>query len=195
MRALHAVVPLVLALAGCGASNTPEPASPSAAKAAPSAAKADPGLAAPAKVDRLQRSALQKVLPSGLPWLLRRVWPEDVFQDGKFVGWRLVAIPEEWSGVDLRPDDVITKVNGKSIETPEQLWDAWAALATAPELRVAYDRNGEARELVLPIEGPPAPELFAALTSASPPARKAPAKRGTVVIESRDPGGDPGEDP
>lgn len=169
-----------------------ESAPPKTAKAADKPAPAPPpGPVAPP--DKLERSALKAVLPSGLPWILRRVWPEEVVREGKFIGWRLVAIPEEWVGLDVRPDDVVTRVNGKGVETPDQLWEAWTSLATATELRVAYERNGEAKEFVMPIKGDPAPELLASLTSPSPPPRKASAKKGTIVIESRDPAGDPGE--
>ncbi|MRG97095.1 serine protease [Polyangium spumosum] len=180
---------LSLALLGCGGASeaTPPPASPKPAPGAP----AGVGDKAQAKApDKLERETLKTVLPMGLPWLLRRVWPEEVFRDGKFAGWRLVAIPEEWTGLDVRPDDVVTRINGKPVETPEQLWDAWTSLAVAPELRVTYERGAETKEIVLPIAGPPAPELLASLTNPSPPPRKPGTKRGTIVIESRDPAGD-----
>ncbi len=179
-----------LALLGCGAGSdaAPPPASPKAQATGPSASD---GPKAQAKApDKLERDTLKTVLPMGLPWLLRRVWPEEVFREGKFVGWRLVAVPEEWTGLDVRPDDVVTRINGKSVETPEQLWEAWTSLATATELRVRYERGVEAKEIVLPIAGAPAPELLASLTNPSPPPRKAPTKRGTIVIESREPAGD-----
>lgn len=133
------------------------------------------------------------MLPTGLPWLLRRVWPEEAFKEGKFAGWRLVAIPEEWTGLDLRPDDIVTRINGKGVETPEQLWDSWTALATATELRVTYERGTETKEMVLPIEGAPDAELFASLNNPSPPARKPSTKRTTIVIEGRDPLGTLGD--
>jgi hypothetical protein len=175
-------------LFACSNENPP----PKTAKAAPPAAPAPPSTPA-GPPDKLERTAIKTVLPSGLPWILRRVWPEEVVREGKFIGWRLVAIPEEWLGLDVRPDDIVTRVNGKGVETPDQLWEAWTSLATAPELRVAYERNGEAKEFVMPIKGEPAPELLASLNSPSPPPRKASAKKGTIVIESRDPAGDPGE--
>ncbi|MDC3959052.1 serine protease [Polyangium jinanense] len=180
---------LSLALLGCGGGSeaSPPPAAPKTpAKGASGAADQGPAKAP----DKIERETLKTVLPMGLPWLLRRVWPEEVFRDGKFVGWRLVAIPEEWTGLDVRPDDVVTRINGKTVETPEQLWDAWTSLATAPELRVTYERGAETKEIVLPIAGAPAPELLASLTNPSPPPRKATTKRGTIVIESRDPAGD-----
>lgn len=185
-RVAFFAVPLAL-LVACG-NETPPPKTAKAAAPAPTQAPAPAG-----PPDKLERAALKTVLPNGLPWILRRVWPEEVVREGKFIGWRLVAIPEEWLGLDVRPDDIVTRINGKGVETPDQLWDAWVSLATATELRVAYERNNEAKEFVLPIKGEPAPELLASLTSPSPPPRKASAKKGTVVIESRDPMGDPGE--
>jgi len=183
-----------LVLAGCGAAQeaAPPPKTGDAADARGEAGLSTQASAAKAP-DKLERSALKTVLPTGPAWLLRRVWPEEVFREGKFIGWRLVAIPEEWTGLDLRPDDVVTRINGKAIETPEQLWDTWASLATATELRVTYERGADTKELVLPIDGAPAPELLAALTNPSPPPRRAPTKRGTVVIESRDPNGSDGD--
>lgn len=184
------LVPLAFVFA-CS-SNT-ESSGPKTAKAAvKTAPEAPPAPAGPP--DKLERTALKTVLPSGLPWILRRVWPEEVVREGKFIGWRLVAIPEEWLGLDVRPDDIVTRVNGKGVETPDQLWEAWTSLATATELRVAYERNNEMKEFVLPIAGEPAPELLASLNSPSPPPRKATTKKGTIVIESRDPAGDPGND-
>ncbi len=184
------ILPFVFAL-GCSSSteNVSRP------KAATSAAKSDaatpPTTQAPPS--KLERAELKTVLPNGLPWILRRVWPEEVLREGKFIGWRLVAIPEEWIGLDVRPDDIVTRINNKSVETPEQLWEAWASLAMATELRITYERLGETKEFVMPINGEPAPELLASLTNPSPPPRKATNKRGTIVIESREPAGDPGE--
>lgn len=189
-RLFFALVPF--ALFGCGAGNEAAPPAAPRAAAKPAAGADAANAGAPKAPEKLERSALATVLPSGLPWLLRRVWPEEVFREGKFVGWRLVAIPEEWTGLDLRPDDVVTRVNGKPVETPEQLWDAWATLATAPELRVSYERGTDTKEIVLPIEGPPAPELLASLTNPSPPPRKPTTRKGTIVIEGRDPVGDSG---
>jgi len=196
LRTLRTLSALALILSGCAAADAQRgpDKKPETSSLAPAVHDASPdGPKTP--LDRLSRDQIKAVLPSGLAWLFRRVWPEDVVTEGKFIGWRLTAIPEEWQGIDLRPEDVVTRVNGKTLETPEQAWDAWASLATAAELRIAYERNGQGRELVLPIEGPPAPELLASLTSDTPPPRKPSPRKGTIVIESRDPAGDPEDDP
>lgn len=197
MRSGFALLVCLASLApafGCfGCSSGAESGGPKTAVAADKPAPA-PAPAAATPPDKLERTAIKTVLPNGLPWILRRVWPEEVVREGKFIGWRLVAIPEEWLGLDVRPDDIVTRVNGKGVETPDQLWEAWTSLAIAPELRVNFERNGETKEFVLPIKGDPAPELLASLTSPSPPPRKATTKKGTIVIESRDPLGDSGRD-
>lgn len=184
---LAAGLAMLVVHAGCSSDAPP----PKTAKAPAPPPAPPPAPAGPP--DKLERAQIKAVLPNGLPWILRRVWPEEVVREGKFIGWRLVAIPEEWLGLDVRPDDIVTRVNGQGVETPDQLWEAWISLATAQELRVAYERNGEAKEFVLPIKGDPAPELLASLSSPSPPPRKASAKKGTIVIEGKDPAGDPGD--
>jgi type II secretion system protein C len=69
---------------------------------------------------------------------------------GKFHGFRIAALHDSafWKGVDLRPGDVVTSVNGFPIEHPEQAERAFESLDVASELRVAYERDGQARELV-----------------------------------------------
>jgi type II secretory pathway component PulC len=88
----------------------------------------------------------------GLGSFLRRVELDDqpVFVGGKFHGFRIALLrdPQFWSGVDLKPGDVVTTVNGFPIERPEQAQTAFESLEVASELRVAYERDGQGRELV-----------------------------------------------
>jgi type II secretory pathway component PulC len=83
---------------------------------------------------------------------LQRVELDDqpVLLGGKFHGFRIALLrdPQFWTGVDLRPGDVITGVNGFPIERPEQAQTAFESLEVASELRVAYERDGQGRELV-----------------------------------------------
>ena len=69
---------------------------------------------------------------------------------GKFHGFKIKAITGDWD-VDLRPGDVITRVNGMVIEHPEQADTALHSLAMAQALRVDFDRDGKPRTLELPI--------------------------------------------
>jgi hypothetical protein len=113
----------------------------------------------------LSRVEVDRVLVTqGPPWVLRRVICEEVLRnDGKFSGWRLASVPDEWSGIDLKPGDVVTRVNGLPLETPDEAWEAWKSVAGAAELKITVMRDGAARQVTLPIDGAPSAETVSAL--------------------------------
>ena len=86
---------------------------------------------------------------------LRRVTVDTdhpVFRGSQFVGFRILSLNGSgWNGIDLKPGDVVTAVNGFSIEHPEQAQQAFLSLAVASELRVDYERDGQPRSLRLAI--------------------------------------------
>lgn len=142
---------LPLAAAGCGGSAPPAPVVPApAAKAAPPAASTST-----APDHTVPRSAVRAVVSAGLGMFLRRIDLDDqpVFVGGKFHGFRIAALrdPQFWRGVDLKPGDVVTSVNGFPIERPDQAETAFESLEVASELRVTVERDGQPRELVYPI--------------------------------------------
>jgi len=158
MRKLAHVLASVIAL-GCGGSAPPALVPASAVRAAPAKAGASASLALPANA--IRRSAVQAVLTDGPGAFLQSVAVDDhaVFLAGKFHGFRITALRgESWAGIDLRPGDVVTRVNGFSIEHPEQAAEAFYSLRVASELRVEYERDGEPRELrfgIVEDAGPP----------------------------------------
>ena len=181
---LFVCAPLAFALVGCGGSvaTAPPPAAPTpvaATKLEAPKVKAAPGHLSRAEVD----AVIQK---NGPPWVLQRVVPEEVFREGKFVGWKILSMPKEWSTLDLQPGDVVTRVNGMQLERPENMWSAWTSLAVSSELKIAYERDGTPRELVLQIDGPAAAEIPASMRDDAPrprePKKKGPPK--TIVIGS-----------
>jgi hypothetical protein len=114
------------------------------------------------------------LVTQGPPWILRRVMMEEVLRsDGKFTGWRMAGLPEEWKDIDLKPGDVVTRVNGLPLETPDDAWEAWKSVARFPELKITLTRDGAARTLVLPIDGPPVAATAAALGREAGPQRAA----------------------
>ena len=127
------------------------PASPGKAHSAGSASTASAG--APEHV--LSRSAVHAAVAQGLGAMLQHVELDErpVFAAGKFRGFRITALHDGafWKGVDLKPGDVVTHVNGLPIERPEQALKAFESLEAASELRVSYERGGEPHELVYPI--------------------------------------------
>jgi type II secretory pathway component PulC len=153
-----AIVLASSAVAACGG-NAPAPQAPVAASA--SVAAVAPGsVALPANA--IRRSAVQAVLSAGPGAFLQSVAVDEhaVFLAGKFHGFRINALRgDAWAGVDLRPGDVVTRVNGFSIEHPEQAAEAFYSLRVASELRVEYERDGVPRELrygIVDDGGPPA---------------------------------------
>ena len=103
----------------------------------------------------LRRADIRQALAQGLGVFLQRVDLDDrpVRVGGKFHGFRIAVLRDGafWNGVDLKPGDVVTAINGFPIERPEQAQTAFDSVEVASDLRVAYERDGQTRELVFPI--------------------------------------------
>ncbi len=157
---LAASLVLAIGSAACSAAKTPPPvaaAQPAAARVALPPPGAPPGHLVRADVDRV-------LVTQGPPWVLRRVMSEEVLRsDGKFAGWRLIGLPEEWRDIDLKPGDVVTRVNGLPLETPDEAWEAWKSVGRATELKITLTRDGAARQAVVPIDGAPTDDTTKAL--------------------------------
>jgi hypothetical protein len=102
----------------------------------------------------LKRAALVGLLDAGLPRWLQGVEGDRALAKHRFQGWLVKSLyPDDpcYKEVDLRPGDVVQKVNGKSIEKPEQAFDVAESLRTAPALVVEYLRDGKATRLSIAI--------------------------------------------
>jgi type II secretory pathway component PulC len=107
-----------------------------------------------AQAHSLRRSDVEGVIGQGLGVFLQRIEVDAVLAStGAFRGFRVAALHDEpfWRGVDLKPGDIVTSVNGFPIEHPEQAQVAFDSLHVSSELRVAYERDGAPRELVYSI--------------------------------------------
>ena len=71
-------------------------------------------------------------------------------KEGRFYGFRLKALNPDWA-IDLRPGDVIVRVNGQVIEHPEEADAALRSLEKAAALKIDYERDGKMKTLELPI--------------------------------------------
>jgi hypothetical protein len=99
---------------------------------------------------RIARRDLVPVLDEGLGRYLQNVGTEPEFHQGMFVGFRILRLfpgEPDYASLDLRPGDVVTQVNGRSIERPEQAIAVWEALRTASNLVVSYRRGEEQHAL------------------------------------------------
>jgi type II secretory pathway component PulC len=161
MRALCLTVLGVLLIAGCGASTSqqtstakkPEPAPAPATEAAPAPEPAQAATAAaPAtlppslEAGEIRREVLLKVLSAGPGRFLQRVKVARVLDDkGRFAGWQIVQLfPGEGDvSSPLVPGDTLLRVNGQSVERPEQFKSLWDSLALSSELVLTVRRAGQ----------------------------------------------------
>jgi S1-C subfamily serine protease len=126
-----------------------EAAAPAAPEGDASAQAApDDSGALPERVDggEISRARLLAVLSGGVGRFLQKVRAEPHLVAGRFVGWRLLSLfegdPALQSG-PLQPGDTVMRVNGQSIERPEQFKNAWDSLATESELVLQVQRAGK----------------------------------------------------
>jgi len=73
---------------------------------------------------------------------------------GRFQGWEIRAIYDGepcWSEVGLRAGDIVSRVNRRPIQRPDEAQVVWTALRASGEIVVDYLREGEARTLRLPV--------------------------------------------
>jgi type II secretory pathway component PulC len=106
----------------------------------------------PKPVTSLKRAAVRETIQQGLGVFLQNVtlddWP--VMREGKFHGFKIKAINPQW-GIDLRPGDVVTRVNGVVPEHPEEADATLRSLEKAASVKVDFEREGKPRTLELPI--------------------------------------------
>lgn len=106
----------------------------------------------PAAPGTIRREDLDAFLAQGPAALLARVETAPVHRAGRFAGFRIVGFPRGAPRtIDLRPGDVVVRVNGRDIERPEQYFEAFGALSGTAELRFEILRDGEPAELVYPV--------------------------------------------
>ncbi len=155
MSRIHFSFLAPLLFVACASSKPPPPAAPAPAPTTQTTAAA---ASEPEPTSVLHRADVHRVVSKGLGAFLARVTLDDqpaMTKDGKFVGFRIAALQgDSWRGVDLKPGDVVTRVNGFSIERPEQALEAFQSLDVASELRVDLQRDGAPHELRYAIVDP-----------------------------------------
>jgi hypothetical protein len=126
-------------------------------------------------VGTLQRADVERVVDAGLGRFLTHVALEPSLSAGKFSGWSIVGLQPAalWNGIDLRPGDVITRVNGMAIEREMEAYDAFQAVRQASALEITYLRRNQPHTLRFTIVGAPSPALPKAQPSVPAPAASA----------------------
>jgi type II secretory pathway component PulC len=131
-------------VAGCGAA----PVVPVAAPKPVAPVAAVPAAPRPPK-GTLFRGDVNALIDRGFPDFLQRVDVDPRLVDGQFRGWSIVNLnpTDFWSGVDLKPGDIVTRVNDLPIERETEAFDAFESLKQSDGLRVAFQRDGQNRLL------------------------------------------------
>jgi type II secretory pathway component PulC len=117
--------------------------------------------ASPAAVEAkasVARDVFEGWLERGPQYLLSQVVPLPVTVERRFVGFRLSrwfpAHPDVTEGT-LRRGDVIQRVNGRSVEHPDQFLFVWKQLRGAPAVVIEGQRDGAPLKATLDIVDAP----------------------------------------
>lgn len=104
----------------------------------------------------IPRALLRAELDRGIGRFLQNVRVQAAVSHGHFAGWKLVSLfakrPDVRVSV-LQAGDVLLRVNGTSIERPEELKDVWDTLGDATEITLEIERNGQPSTLHYAISG------------------------------------------
>jgi hypothetical protein len=154
--------PILSLWTGCAAAPAPASASARSASFMPSSAGqlaagsavAKP-LAQPLPPGSLRRHRVLATVAQGLGAFLRHVEvsEEPVLKKGEFFGFAIARLlpAEDWSGIDLQPGDIVSRVNGMAIEKPEQAYGAFLSASRGSEIVVDVERAGQPRIVRVPI--------------------------------------------
>jgi hypothetical protein len=98
----------------------------------------------------IPRATVLAVLSSGIGRFLQKIPVEAHLVKGRFKGWRLLQLFDVEPGTErgvLHAGDTVLRVNGQSIERPEQFKNVWDSMATQSELLLLVERAGKQSEV------------------------------------------------
>jgi general secretion pathway protein C len=132
----------------CGGAPTE---SATAAKATPSASAAPVQDLGPKGA--VTRTEVDNVVLGGPGYFLRTVTTEPAMDHGAFKGFRIIELPKSarWASVDVRVGDVVSKVNGTPVSTPDDAMKIFGGLRTANAIVVDGERAGAPFQTTIPI--------------------------------------------
>jgi type II secretory pathway component PulC len=110
----------------------------------------EPKLAPEINAGVISRSQLHAELARGIAQFLRQVRMEPAFERGRFVGWRVLELFSKRKDIRvgvLRAGDTVLRVNGRSVERPEEFKNVWDGLASARELVIEIRRDSQPSKL------------------------------------------------
>lgn len=108
--------------------------------------RTSPPVAVPGLAERAQQLVQQN--PSAITSVMR---PQVVLVDGKQKGFRVFPGPnrQAFSRLGLQAGDLVTTINGTTLDDPSVGSSVFATLATSPNARVTVVRDGRTQDLVV----------------------------------------------
>jgi S1-C subfamily serine protease len=106
----------------------------------------------------ISRTELNRQIDGGLGRWLQQVEGDRSIAKGRFQGWLIKSLhPKDpcYTQLPLRPGDIVTQVNGKRLEKPEQAFEVVEGLKTSTSLVVDYLRDGKSQTMRLEISSSP----------------------------------------
>jgi|SRR5581483_12475802 len=96
--------------------------------------------------DRMRKLITEQ--PSLLADVMR---PQPVFANGKQTGYRVYPGRNRaaFGKLGLKPGDLVTAINGTSLDDPEHGQEIFRTLGSSPEARITVTRNGQQQDLTL----------------------------------------------
>ncbi len=96
----------------------------------------------------IPRSDLNEIIAAGPASLLASVQTDSYKENGRFTGFKIVSFRVDVHPcIELREDDIVTGVNGQSIERPEHYFSVFEQLRTAQEVKFEIIRDGKKLEI------------------------------------------------
>jgi general secretion pathway protein C len=109
--------------------------------------------AAPARstTPPVRAASVQEVIQQGAANLTEVIRPQPVFKDGRQQGYRVYPgrQRQQFAQLGLRPGDLVTHINGMSLDDPARGMEIFRSLADASSVTVTVDRNGQVEQLTL----------------------------------------------
>jgi hypothetical protein len=114
----------------------------------------------------IQRRTIDHALEMGAAWFVRQLKVRPIVtRDERFFGFQLIDLfpgREDTSGLLIKTGDIIQRINGHSIERPDQFMSVWHSLATASHQSIQLMRGNQHLRVTWTIREPsPAAEVSA----------------------------------
>jgi general secretion pathway protein C len=112
---------------------------------------AAPSAAAPRPPGAFSTSNVQEMVAQNAAGFLDVIRPQPFMPDGKLKGYRIYPGPnrEQFGALGLRPGDLVTEINGVTLNNPAQGMEVFRTLGDTSQITVTVERDGQPTVLSL----------------------------------------------